>query len=231
MNYRRLLVTSLIVAAIAMRVGFFWISTTHVLVSGDESLSALMATGITQDGASEVFQAKQSPRGLFGRFPLLCLASPYLFPLQAYLAPCARLASEGRVFPVDIVYLSKPVKPEQTPVWELAAHEVEGVLRAEAEGRFPLYELDGVPNIQGPQFQQVLKEIGVPGGKWEDVSYDDSLTGEVAAGPFRKKGSVGVFDWEANGNNVVFADLLSGAITVQEALDINQANWEASYDI
>jgi hypothetical protein len=29
----------------------------------------------------------------------------------------------------------------------------------------------------------------------------------------------------------VIADVLQGNITVQEALDINQANWEASYEI
>ena len=77
----------------------------------------------------------------------------------------------------------------------------------------------------------MLKEIGTPGGKWEDVSFEEGQTGEVLAAPFRIKGSTGVFDWEANGNNVVMADLLSGAIDVQGALDILQSNWEASYEI
>ena len=91
MKRGQLLVITIVVAAVAMRLAFFWISTTHVLVSGDESLSALMATGITQASDSEVFQAKQYPPGFGGRFPLLCLASPYLFPIQAYLAaPFAR---------------------------------------------------------------------------------------------------------------------------------------------
>ncbi len=50
------------------------------------------------------------------------------------------------------------------------------------------------------------------------------------AGPFRKKGSKGVWDWEANGNNEVMANVLSGKITVQEALDIAQKNWEESFE-
>ncbi len=104
-------------------------------------------------------------------------------------------------------------------------------LRAEAEGRAVTYTLDEPPNIEGPQFQAVLKEIGAPGGKWEDVSFEEGQTGEVLAAPFRIEGSTGVFDWEANGNNVVMADLLSGAIDVQAALDVLQKNWEASYDI
>ena len=138
---------------------------------------------------------------------------------------------------MDLGFFMRAGNPE-TPHWEATRttwnwlFSPEAIpLRASAEGRLPLYELDELPEIEGPQFQQVLKEIGTPGGKWEDVKFDDGIIGEVAAAPFRKKGSVGVFDWEANGNNVVFADLLSGAITVQDALDINQANWEASYDI
>ena len=57
------------------------------------------------------------------------------------------------------------------------------------------------------------------------------MTGNLAASPYRLKGSKGVWDWESNGNNEVMADLLQGKITVQEALDKAQANWEASYDI
>lgn len=111
-------------------------------------------------------------------------------------------------------------------------HSPEAIpLRAEAEGRAVTYKLDEPLDIAGPQYKNVLKEIGTPGGKWEDASFEEGQTGEVLAAPFRIKGSVGVFDWEANGNNVVMADLLSGAIDVQGALDILQSNWEASYEI
>ncbi len=43
--------------------------------------------------------------------------------LEAYLAPCARLESQGRVFPVDIRYA--PPRAE-TPVWEAAAKALAG---------------------------------------------------------------------------------------------------------
>jgi ABC-type glycerol-3-phosphate transport system substrate-binding protein len=103
-------------------------------------------------------------------------------------------------------------------------------MRAQAEGRVPLYELDEPLELQGPQFQQVLNEIGEPGGKWENAQFEQAQTGNVLAGPFRKKGSKGVWDWEANGNNEVMANVLSGRITVQEALDIAQQNWDESFE-
>ncbi len=102
--------------------------------------------------------------------------------------------------------------------------------RSQAEGRWPLYKLDEPLDLKGPQFQAVLKEIGTEDGKWADVKFEEGLTGTVMASPYRKKGSVGVWDWEANGNNELFADLLSGKITVQDALDIAQRNWDESYE-
>ena len=103
--------------------------------------------------------------------------------------------------------------------------------KAQAEGRWPLYKLDEPLDLQGPQFQAVLKEIGTPEGKWSDTEWDQKLTGNVLTGPYRLKGSQGVWDWEANGNNQVFADLLAGKIDVQGALDVAQRNWEESYEI
>ena len=45
--------------------------------------------------------------------------------LERYLAPCTTLQSEGRTFPVDIQYLQRPVRTDQTMVWDLAADELE----------------------------------------------------------------------------------------------------------
>ncbi len=45
--------------------------------------------------------------------------------LGKYLAPCDTLTSEGRTFPVDIDYTDKPPHPEQYPVWDAAADELE----------------------------------------------------------------------------------------------------------
>jgi ABC-type glycerol-3-phosphate transport system substrate-binding protein len=103
-------------------------------------------------------------------------------------------------------------------------------MKAQAEGRWPLYTLDKPLDLKGPQFQKVLSQIGVEGGLWADAKFEQELTGNVQAGPFRKKGSRGVWDWEANGNNQVMADVLSGKITVQQALDIAQKNWDESFE-
>ena len=104
-------------------------------------------------------------------------------------------------------------------------------MKAQAEGRWPLYDLDEPLDLQGPQYQKVLKEIGTEGGLWADAQWEQGLNGVVSASPYRKKGSKGVWDWESNGNNEVMAKVLQGEITIQEALDIAQANWEDSYDI
>jgi hypothetical protein len=76
----------------------------------------------------------------------------------------------------------------------------------------------------------VLSQIGTEGGAWAEAQFEQDLTGNVQASPYRKKGSKGVWDWESNGNNQVMADVLSGKITVQEALEIAQTNWEESFE-
>jgi len=45
--------------------------------------------------------------------------------LERYLAPCAMLQSEGRTYPVDIQYLTRTFRADQTAVWDLAADELE----------------------------------------------------------------------------------------------------------
>ncbi|MBA3961449.1 MAG: ATP-dependent RNA helicase [Chthoniobacterales bacterium] len=45
--------------------------------------------------------------------------------LEKYLAPCPVLTSSGRTHPVTIEYLTKPVRAENYPVWDLAADELE----------------------------------------------------------------------------------------------------------
>ncbi len=47
--------------------------------------------------------------------------------LEEYLAPCSVLTSEGRMHPVDIEYLDKPVGPDY-PIWDLAADELDRLL-------------------------------------------------------------------------------------------------------
>ncbi len=103
--------------------------------------------------------------------------------------------------------------------------------KSQAEGRWPLYNLDEPLALKGPQFVKVLSQIGTPDGMWADAKFEQEPTGNLMASPYRLKGSKGVWDWEANGNNEVFADLLQKKITVQQALDIAQRNWEESFEI
>jgi ATP-dependent helicase HrpB len=49
--------------------------------------------------------------------------------LEKYLAPCPVLTSAGRMHPVTIEYLNKPVRPENYPIWELTADELERLAR------------------------------------------------------------------------------------------------------
>jgi ATP-dependent helicase HrpB len=45
--------------------------------------------------------------------------------LENYLAPCPVLTSSGRMYPVAIEYLARPVRAENYPVWDLASDELE----------------------------------------------------------------------------------------------------------
>ncbi len=47
--------------------------------------------------------------------------------LAKYLAPCPVLTSSGRMHPVAIEYLTKPVRGENYPIWDLAADELERI--------------------------------------------------------------------------------------------------------
>jgi ATP-dependent helicase HrpB len=49
--------------------------------------------------------------------------------LARYLAPCPVLTSSGRQHPVAIEYLTKPVRAENYPIWELAADELAQLAR------------------------------------------------------------------------------------------------------
>jgi len=53
--------------------------------------------------------------------------------LEKYLTPCPVLTSSGRVHPVAIEYLTKPVRSENYPIWDLAADEL-ARLAAKTEG-------------------------------------------------------------------------------------------------
>jgi ATP-dependent helicase HrpB len=53
--------------------------------------------------------------------------------LEKYLSPCPVLTSSGRMHPVAIEYLPKPVRGEKYPIWDLAADELERLV-SQTEG-------------------------------------------------------------------------------------------------
>ncbi len=55
-------------------------------------------------------------------------------PLREYLAPCKELKSEGRMFPVEIVYSPKRIDYRRCPAWEAAADAFEKAIESGAEG-------------------------------------------------------------------------------------------------
>lgn len=54
--------------------------------------------------------------------------------LEPFLKPCTVLRSEGRMYPVRMEYLPKPVDAARIPIWETAATETARLLAQEREG-------------------------------------------------------------------------------------------------
>ncbi len=54
--------------------------------------------------------------------------------VQKYLEPCALLQAEGRMFPVRMEYLAKPVDSDRTPIWVTAAAATADLLAREPQG-------------------------------------------------------------------------------------------------
>lgn len=125
---------------------------------------------------------------------------------------------------------------EKKPEWEnirklfIWWHSPEIIrLRGEAIGFIPAVKLDPPPNLKGPQLATTVLEIEKSGGKWENVKWERSVSGELQMGAKRKGGSPGLWD-DASGNIAKnWADLMTGKINVQQMLDIAQKNYEASY--
>ena len=104
-------------------------------------------------------------------------------------------------------------------------------MRAEVEGRPIVYTTDEPVELEGAQWLGVTKDIGASGGVFEDVSYETGQVGEDAVARYLKEGATGVWDWESGKLGEVFGDVMQEKITVQEALDWVQKNWEESYDM
>src|SRR5215831_17723672 len=54
--------------------------------------------------------------------------------VRDYLAPCPTLSTAGRLYPVDIEYLSRPVDARRQPIWDTAAAAFDQLVRAGVDG-------------------------------------------------------------------------------------------------
>ncbi len=54
--------------------------------------------------------------------------------VQDYLDNCPALTSEGRVYPVTVDYVPRPIDPQRQPVWDATAEAFERLVGAGAEG-------------------------------------------------------------------------------------------------
>lgn len=68
-------------------------------------------------------------------------------PLQRYLQSSVVLSSEGRTFPVDIQYLTRPLHPRGDSVMDAAAGEVERLIRDDVPGDILIF-MPGAYEIQ-----------------------------------------------------------------------------------
>ena len=122
---------------------------------------------------------------------------------------------------------------EKKAEWELVKdlyiwwHSPEIVkLRAEAIGFMPAMKLDPPADLKGGQWKAIISQIETPGGKFENVKWERSVSGETQMGAKRKGGSPGTWDVESGNIATNWADLMTGKITVQDYLDLAQKNYE-----
>src|SRR2546426_3590198 len=54
--------------------------------------------------------------------------------VHAYLAPCPVLSTSGRLYPVEVEYLARPVDARRQPIWDTAATAFDQLVRAGVDG-------------------------------------------------------------------------------------------------
>src|SRR5207244_8037743 len=54
--------------------------------------------------------------------------------VHAYLAPCPVLSTTGRLYPVEVEYLARPVDTRRQPIWDTAATAFDQLVRAGVDG-------------------------------------------------------------------------------------------------
>jgi ABC-type glycerol-3-phosphate transport system substrate-binding protein len=126
--------------------------------------------------------------------------------------------------------VDQPWWPEakQAIIWFNSAEAIK--MRAEVLG-LDTY-MEGVTvELDSPQWNGCVKDIGAPGGPWADVQWTYEPPGEFIMGPQRIVGSPGILDWESGALAKQIAALMKGEKRVQDVLDWGQANWEKSFEM
>jgi hypothetical protein len=102
----------LVLLAVTVAAYVFSVGLRHIPVSTDESIIALQARHIGSTHSDKELLHSLHPKPLFFRFPLLFLAQPYLFPLEAYIAapfapflPTGPLGARAVPFAMGIITL------------------------------------------------------------------------------------------------------------------------------
>src|SRR6266511_2212834 len=54
--------------------------------------------------------------------------------VREYLAPCPVLSTAGRLYPVEVEYLSRPIDPRHQPIWDTAASAFDQLVRVGVDG-------------------------------------------------------------------------------------------------
>lgn len=124
---------------------------------------------------------------------------------------------------------------EETEYWDTTQklfawwHSPEIVkARAEIVGRNVLYELEEPLELDAPQWTGLLQHVGED--FFSHVRIDDGPWGMGSATPYQIAGSPGPWDLGGGSYNETFVAAITGEISVQEALDVAQANWDRSYE-
>lgn len=100
--------------------------------------------------------------------------------------------------------------------------------RAEIEGKNVLYDLDESLVLESPQYLGLVQYVGKD--FFSHVKMDDGPWGRDNAQAYKVEGASGVWDLGTGSYNDTFVAAITGEISVQEALDVAQANWEKSFD-
>ena len=124
---------------------------TRILYVTEGILLRRLLTSPTLDGVSAIVFDEFHERHVYGDVTLACArmlqartrpdlklvvmsATLDMALVRTYLEPCPVLSAAGRMYPVDIEYLSRAVDPRRQPIWETAASAFERLVQSGVQG-------------------------------------------------------------------------------------------------